>query len=148
MLNNEEINFKKIKISNKQDNFEASLNNPLNLAFVGDAVWTLFVRDYFANNTNYKNNFLHKLTTKFVKASYQAIALEKLQENFTELEKDLARRARNTKMNTVSKNSSLVDYKKATSFEAVIGYLYLTENFERIKQFFNILKEDFSGEQK
>ena len=148
MLNNEEINFDKIKISNKQDDFEAGLNNSLNLAFVGDAVWTLFVRDYFANNTNYKNNFLHKLTTRFVKASYQANALNKLQEIFSDYEKDLARRARNTKMNTVSKNSSLADYKKATSFEAVIGYLYLTENFERLKQFFSILKEDFMGEQK
>lgn len=149
MLNDSlKLDIDKIKISNKQDEFEASLNNSLNLAFIGDAVWTLFVRDYFANNTNYKNNFLHKLTTRFVKASYQASALDKLQEIFTDLEKDLARRARNTKMNTVSKNASLADYKKATSFEAVIGYLYLTENFERIKYFFNILKEDFMGEQK
>ena len=149
MLNEDlKVNIENIKISNKQNDFEASLNNSLNLAFVGDAVWTLFVRDYFANNTNYKNNFLHRLTTKFVKASYQAKALEKLQESFTELEKDLARRARNTKMNTVSKNASLADYKKATSFEAVIGYLYLTENFDRIKYFFNILKDDFMGEQK
>lgn len=146
--NNKELNIDKIKDSCKQDEFEASLNNSLNLAFVGDAVWTLFVRDYFANNTNYKNTFLHKLTTKFVKASYQALALDKLQENLTALEKDLARRARNTKMNTVSKNASIADYKKATGFEAIIGYLYLTENFERIKEIFNILKQDFIGDNK
>lgn len=140
------LNIENIKQSNKQDNFEASLNNCLNLAFVGDAVWTLFVRDYFANNTNYKNNYLHKLTTKFVKAGYQAKALDKLQDNLFELEKDIARRARNTKMNTVSKNASLADYKKATGFEAVIGYLYLTENFDRIKQLFSYLKQDFEGD--
>ena len=146
--NNKELNINKIKISCKQDDFEASQNNCLNLAFVGDAVWTLFVRDFFANNTNYKNTFLHKLTTKFVKASYQAMALDKLQNNLTEFEKDLARRARNTKMNTVSKNASLMDYKKATGFETIIGYLYLTENFNRIKVFFNILKDDFWGDKK
>lgn len=148
MPNNNKINFDNIKISAKQDEFEAGLNNSLNLAFVGDAVWTLFVRDYFINNTNYKNNFLHKLTTKFVKAGYQAKALEKLQDNLTEYEKDLARRARNTKMNTVSKNASLAEYKKATGFEAIIGYLYLTEKFDRIKYLFSLLEEDFKGEQK
>ena len=147
-MQGKEFNIEKIKISCKQEPFEASLNNALNLAFVGDAVWTLFVRDYFANNTNYKNTFLHKLTTKFVKASYQALALDKLQENLTNFEKDLARRARNTKMNTVSKNASIADYKKATGFEAIIGYLYLTENFERIKEIFNILKQDFIGDNK
>lgn len=148
MTDNKELNIDKIKVSYPQDKFKASLNNCLNLAFVGDAVWTLFVRDFFANNTNYKNTFLHKLTTKFVKASYQAMALDKLQNILTNLEKDLARRARNTKMNTVSKNASIADYKKATGFEAIIGYLYLTENFDRIKIFFNILKEDFLGDKK
>ena len=55
MLNDSlKLDIDKIKFSNKQDEFEASLNNSLNLAFIGDAVWTLFVRDYFANNTNYK----------------------------------------------------------------------------------------------
>lgn len=140
------LNFKNIKFFDKQNEFEASLNNCLNLAFVGDAVWTLYVRDFFANNTTYKNNYLHKLTTKFVKASYQATALDKLQQQLLDVEKDIARRARNTKMNTVSKNASLADYKKATGFEAVVGFLYLTENFERLKYLFDCLKQDFIGD--
>ena len=118
-------------------------NNPLNLAFIGDAVWTLLVREYFCQHTNFKNNNLHKLTTKFVKAVYQAKALDILQEEMTDDEKDIARRARNTKLNTISKNASLVEYKKATSFEAVIGYLYLLGNFERLNMFFEKLSKDF-----
>ena len=133
-------NIKNIENSTKQQVVDT---NPLNLAFVGDAVWTLLVREFFYENTNFKNNNLHKLTTKYVKAVYQAQALEKLQEDLTEDEKDVARRARNTKMNTVSKNASLVEYKKATSFEALIGYHYLLGNMERIKQWFSLLSKDF-----
>ncbi len=120
--------------------------NSLNLAFIGDAVWTLMVREFFCNHTRFKNNNLHKLTTKFVKAVYQAKALDELQEVLTDNEKDVARRARNTKMNTVSKNASLADYKKATGFEAVIGYLYLTGDIARIKYFFEFLQQDLLGE--
>lgn len=122
--------------------------NPLNLAFIGDGVWTLMVRDFFCKHTNFKNNNLHKLTTKFVKATYQAKALDKLQDLLTDDEKDLARRSRNTKMNTTSKNASLQDYKKATGFEAIIGYLYLLKDNNRIKKIFDILSVEFLGEKK
>lgn len=132
-----------LNFNQAQTSFEAIQNNSLNLAFIGDAVWTLLVRDYFLRNTQFKNNNLHKLTTKFVKATYQAKALDLLQEELTDFEKDIARRARNVKMNTVSKNAPLADYKKSTSFEAVIGYLYLTNNFDRIKDFFNKLSSSF-----
>ena len=135
-----------IKFTKSQSNCEAIENNSLNLAFVGDAVWTLLVRDFFLHNTNFKNNNLHKLTTKFVKATFQAKALDDIQIELTDFEKDIARRARNTKMNTVSKNAPLADYKKATSFEAVIGFLYLTNNFERINYFFNKLSINFLGD--
>lgn len=137
-----------IKFTEAQTSSQAIENNSLNLAFVGDAVWTLLVRDYFLHKTNFKNNNLHKLTTRFVKATYQSKALDILQEDLTDFEKDIARRARNTKMNTVSKNAPLADYKKSTSFEAVIGYLYLTNNFDRIKCFFNKLSSSFLEEKK
>ena len=136
----------KIKNTKNYTHREVVEINSLNLAFIGDAVWTLMVREFFCNHTNFKNNNLHKLTTKFVKAVYQAKALDKLQEVLYENEKDIARRARNTKMHTVSKNAPLADYKKATSFEAVIGYLYLLGDIDRIKSFFEVLQEDFIGE--
>lgn len=137
-----------IKFNNAQTSFDAIQNNSLNLAFIGDAVWSLLVREYFLYNTQFKNNNLHKLTTKFVKATYQAKALDILQVDLTDLEKDIARRARNVKMNTVAKNAPLADYKKATSFEAVIGYLYLTNSFDRIKEFFNKLSISFLEDRK
>ena len=134
---------KDLKLTNKISKDDIKQINPLNLAFVGDAVWTLLVRDFFCENTKYKNNFLHKLTTKFVKATYQAIALDNLKDILNEGEIEIARRARNTKINTASKNATLVDYKKATSFEAIIGYLYLLENFDRITFLFEYLSKDF-----
>lgn len=121
--------------------------NTLNLAFMGDAVWTCLIREYFCVNTNFKNNNLHKLTTKFVKATFQAQMINFLNEDFSDLELDLIRRARNTKMNTISKNASISDYKKATGFEAVIGYLYFSNNFERIKFLFNKIESKFLREE-
>lgn len=114
----------------------------LSLAFLGDGLWSLLVRNFFCERTSYKNNLLHTLTTKFVKASYQAKALDKIQKILTEYEVDVARRGRNAKLNTVSKNASLQDYKKATSFEAILGYDYLKHDFERIEIIFDFLKSD------
>lgn len=108
----------------------------LSLAFLGDAVWSLLVRDYFCNKTTFKNNNLHKLCTRFVKASFQAQAVESIMQELTEEELGVFRRARNTKMATVSKNSSLADYKYATGFEALLGYHYLAGDFERIQWIF------------
>ena len=134
---------KDIKFSEQVSANRVLDTNMLNLAFVGDAVWTLLVREFFLSHTNYKNNNLHRLTTKFVKATYQAVALDTIKDELSETELDISRRARNTKMNTVSKNASLVDYKKATSFEAIIGYLYLIQDFVRIEYFFNKLSVNF-----
>ena len=137
-----------IKFFNNLTNRQVIETNSLNLAFIGDAVWTMFVREYFLTHTNFKNNNLHKLTTKYVKATYQAKALEELTEILTEEEKDIVRRARNAKVHTVSKNAGLADYKKATSFEALIGYNYLLGNFERLEMFFNKLSVSFLEENK
>ena len=138
---------KDIKLSEKKEENFLINTNPLNLAFMGDAVWTSLIREYFCINTNFKNNNLHKLTTKFVKASFQAEMVNFLFDIFTQEEKDLIRRARNTKMNTVSKNATLSDYKKATGFEAVIGYLYFKNNFDRIECLFKLIEEEFLKEE-
>ena len=114
----------------------------LSLAFLGDSVWTMLVRDYFCQKTTFKNNNLHRLCTKFVKASFQAKAVEQIMGLLTDEELGVFKRARNTKMATVSKNSTLADYKYATGFEAILGYHYLTGNFGRTKWVF----EQFLGE--
>lgn len=131
----------------KQTPIKHNLNdyNMLALAFVGDAVWSLFVREKLVRESLSRVNELHKNTTKFVKASAQSYVVEKL--NLTEDELDVVRRGRNTKTNNKAKNSSEKDYKLATSFECLIGYLELTENIERLNLILNesydIIKNEF-----
>lgn len=111
--------------------------NPLVLAFVGDAIHSLYVRKRLSLASDCKTNALQKNTSKVVKASSQSKQLEGLKEILNEDEMDIARRARNTKTNNVAKNSSLSDYKRSTSFEAVMGYLYLTGQHERVIELLN-----------
>ena len=91
------------KLSDEQ----CDLLSPLSLAFVGDAVWTLIVRQYFCDRTTLKNNNLHKLSTRLVKASFQSYAFDKIKDRLTDRELDIARRSRNVKLNTIAKNASL-----------------------------------------
>ena len=111
--------------------------NPLVLAFVGDAVHSLYVRKRFSLASDCKTNALQKNTSKVVKAGSQSKQLESLKDILTLDELDIARRARNTKTNNVAKNSTLSDYQRSTSFEAVIGYLYLTGQYERVIELLN-----------
>lgn len=133
----ENIFFEKEKSKSEILNF-----SPLSLAFLGDGVWTLLIREYLCIHSTYKNTNLHRITTKFVKATYQAKLLDALFDSLSEEEQDVARRARNTKVATIAKNASLVEYKKATSFEAILGYLYLTKRFSRIKEIFEKIKSE------
>ncbi len=114
--------------------------NPLSLAFLGDGVWGLMVKEFFVVHTTCKNTSLHRLTTKFVKATFQAEFFDKIFDFLLAEEVEIAKRARNVKMQTTAKHASLAEYKKATSFEAVLGYLYLTKNFDRIQGIFDMAK--------
>lgn len=120
----------------------------LSLAFLGDGVWSLLVRSFFCEKTSFKNKLLHSLSTKFVRASYQAQALDKIDNILSDEQRDVARRARNAKVHTVAKNATFVDYKKATAFEAVLGHCYLKSDFDAIEKIFNALKPDLEKELK
>lgn len=111
--------------------------NPLVLAFIGDAVHSLYVRKRLSLASDCKTNMLQKNTSNVVKASSQSKQLENFKDLLSEDEADIARRARNAKTNNVAKNSTLSDYKRSTSFEAVIGYLYLTGKYERVMELLN-----------
>ncbi len=113
--------------------------SPVTLAFVGDAVYSLFVRGKLVLSTDFKTGELQKLTSKRVSAHGQSELLEVLTARFTEEEADIFRRGRNAKKSTKSKNASVAEYNRSTGFEAVIGYLYLTGQYERISQ---LLDED------
>lgn len=111
--------------------------NPLVLAFVGDSVHTMFVREYVVKSTLEKLNNYNKQCAHYCKAKTQAKVLDSLQEELTEQEKDIVRRTRNSKTNNIAKNSNLVEYKKATCFESLIGWLYLGGEQERLNEFLN-----------
>ena len=119
---------------------ESKNRNSLVFAFVGDALFSLFVRTYLADISTAKAGVLHIEATKFVRASYQKKLLEVLDNRLTEEEKEIGLTARNTKTNNVAKNSNLEEYKKSTSFEAILGYLYLTNQNQRLYQILDICK--------
>ena len=108
--------------------------SPICLAFIGDAVHTLFVRDGLVKSENLLVKDYHKLSAKKCRASYQAGLLDEIIETLTEEEQNIVRRARNAKTQTKAKNADIETYKKATSFEALIGYVYLKGDYERLKQ--------------
>ncbi len=113
--------------------------SPLALAFIGDAVHTKFVREYvLLNSENSKINNYHNLAKKFCNASRQKEVLEKITPLLTEQEKDIVRRARNAKSKHKAKNYDEEEYKKATAFEALIGYLYLSKQSERLNEILNL----------
>lgn len=118
---------------------EINLLSPLTWAYVGDCVYELSIRTNLVNKTNLKPHKLHIETIKFVKAKSQAKMLEKLQEKLTEEEKDIVRRGRNAESHHLPKNANVQEYKYATAFEALIGYLYLTKKFRRLKEILDLV---------
>ncbi|MBQ8503085.1 MAG: ribonuclease III [Clostridia bacterium] len=115
--------------------------SPLNLAFVGDTVFDLFVREKLVCEANRPVNKLHKSATKLVKASAQADAAMRITENLTEKELSVLKRGRNAHTNHKAKNADVEDYHYATGLEALFGYLYLSGEIERLRELFNLIIE-------
>lgn len=114
--------------------------SPLTLAFIGDTVFDLIVRENLICEANRPANDLHNLTVQKVKASAQAGFIEKIMPHLTEAELAVYKRGRNAKSGHLPKNASQSDYHMATGFEALIGYLYLSDEIERIKELFHIIE--------
>ena len=122
-------------------NQEAKNLNPQVLAFVGDSVYTMFIRTMLAEKFDVKSGKLHTLANEYVKAGGQSDAVERVLQILTEEELAIFKRARNYKTHSVAKNATVVDYKRATGFEALVGYFYLIGNYERLNQILNISVE-------
>ena len=116
---------------------EVDLMSPLTWAYIGDAVYELFIRNKLINETNLKPHKLHIEAIKYVKAKSQAEKLNEIYEMLTDEEKDIVRRGRNTQNHHLPKNSNVQEYMYATAFEALIGYLYLTKQNARLKEILN-----------
>ena len=122
---------------NKEEN-EVNMMSPLIWAYVGDCVFELYVRTHLVNTTNLKPHMLHIKSIEYVKAKAQADILNKIDSILTDEEKDIVRRGRNVQNHHLPKNANVQEYMYATAFEALIGYLYLTKQDERLKEILEI----------
>jgi ribonuclease-3 family protein len=107
--------------------------NPLVLAYIGDAIYELYVREHLLNTLKVNAHELHKAAIKYVSAVAQSQTVEELLPLLTDEETAVYKRGRNTKSATIPKNAEVSEYRRATGLEAVLGYLYLTGNEERLK---------------
>ena len=112
--------------------------SPLALAFLGDAVFEIYVREHLLKQANSSVDSLHRKAVKYVKASAQCEAFERIEPHLSEKELRIFKRGRNAKSNSKAKNAALSEYKKATGFETLLGYLHINENFERLNELLEI----------
>lgn len=113
---------------------EVNMMSPLTWAYVGDCVYELYIRTNLVNKTNLKPHKLHIESIKYVKAQSQAKLLQQIMDILTDDEKDIVRRGRNAENHHLPKNCDVQDYMYSTAFEALIGYLYLTKQEDRLKE--------------
>lgn len=121
-------------IDREKDEVDINLLSPLTWAYVGDAIYELYIRTNLVNKTKLKPHKLHIESIKYVKAEAQANILKKISEELTDEEKEIVRRARNAENHHLPKNADPQDYMYSTAFEGLIGFLYLTKKDERLKE--------------
>ena len=108
--------------------------SPLTLAYIGDCIYDLIIKTLVINEGNRQVQKLHQKTSSYVQASAQSKMMRTMQEHLTEEEHAIYKRGRNAKSYTMAKNATMSDYRKATGCEALVGYLYLTERYERLTE--------------
>jgi len=113
---------------------DANMYSPLALAYIGDAVYEIYVRSYVLEYGNTAVNKLHKASTGYVSAKSQSKIIHNLAPLLTETEAAVYKRGRNAHSNTSAKNAAIVDYRHATGFEALIGYLFISRQYERLNE--------------
>lgn len=125
---------------------QARMYSPLTLAFLGDAVYSLLVRNMLSLSANKPTGKLHKESIQYVNAAFQAQMIRELLPVLTEDETSVFKRGRNAHSSHSPKNQSDADYRYATGLEALYGYLYLCGNTERIKEIFQTSTYKFYSE--
>ena len=114
------------------------------LAFIGDSVYDLYIRTYLASKYNEKSGSLHKRATSYVSAKAQSNIIDNIISKLTEEEISVYKRGRNTNIST-NKHVDIIEYKKATGFEALIGYIYLNHNISRLEEILKYCIEIVEG---
>ena len=112
--------------------------SPLTLAYIGDCVYDLVIKSLVINAGNKQVNKLHQETSRLVQASTQSLMMRTMQEHLTEEEHAVYKRGRNAKSVSPAKNQSITDYRRATGFEALLGYLYLKKDYKRMLELIKI----------
>lgn len=133
-----EASLKKLKELFELENTDIRTYSPLTLAYIGDAIYELVIRTILVERGNTQVNKLHQRASRLVKASAQSAIIEKLKPYLSEAEMSVFKRGRNAKSFTMAKNASMSDYRRATGFEALMGYLYMTEQWDRMLELIKI----------
>ncbi|MDO5112291.1 MAG: ribonuclease III domain-containing protein [Clostridia bacterium] len=120
--------------------------SPLVLAYIGDTVYDLFVRTLVISHSDLGVHGLHKLSAGRVCAAAQAAAYHRIADKLTQDEQDVYKRGRNAHMGTVPKHASITDYRTATGLEALMGYLYLAGDDERLQTLMRAALEETEEE--
>ncbi|OOB80078.1 MAG: ribonuclease III [Epulopiscium sp. Nuni2H_MBin003] len=128
-----------------EDKVSARSYSPLVLAYIGDGIYEIFIRDYIVKKANAPVNTLHKQTREFVQAKAQAIMYNKLKDILTEEETAVLKRGRNAKSTSTPKNGNIHEYRLATGVEALVGYLYLENRLERLGELMEIGMSEIRG---
>ncbi len=138
--------FKKIidAVDGKHRNgVDADEYSPLVLAYVGDAIYELFIRTMVVSSGNAPVYKLHKHSTDYVKAKAQSEAIHRIFENLTLEEQGIVKRGRNAKSATIPKNADVIEYKYATGLETLLGYLYLKRDYTRLMSILEMCVDSF-----
>ncbi|OEH86308.1 hypothetical protein BHU72_13870 [Desulfuribacillus stibiiarsenatis] len=120
----------------------------LALAYIGDAIYEVMVRQQLLNQGIAKVQYLHKEATKYVSARSQSQFIQMLMDQLTEEERNIVMRGRNTKSYTTAKNATVLEYRHSTAFECLVGYLYLTDQNERLESIFLQIVDFVSAQKK
>lgn len=121
-------------IKRPENESEVNTMSPLTWAYIGDSVYELYIRMKLVNTTKMKPHKLHIEAIKYVKAKAQANLLQIIQDKLNEKELEIVKRGRNAENHHLPKNATVQEYMYSTAFEALIGYLYLTKQDERLKE--------------
>ena len=124
---------------------EAEQYSPLDLAYIGDCIFDLIIKTLVIRKGNKQVQKLHQETSRYVQASAQSEMMRAMQEQLTEEEHAVYKRGRNAKSVSPAKNQSITDYRRATGFEAVMGYLYLKKEWKRLLDLVKIGLDSLEG---
>jgi ribonuclease-3 family protein len=129
-------------IDRKREEADVNTMSPLVWAYIGDSVYELYIRMHLVNSSKAKPHKLHIESIKYVKAKAQADILKKIENSLSEKELEIIKRGRNAENHHLPKNATVQDYMYSTGFEALIGYLYLTKQDERLQEILKMCIDD------